>query len=147
MRQLSTLWDEGHRGGLPILFLFVDNFYAMGGQTGAETMAYERLARIGAGLNEVALHAQTVDGNDPLAVADAVARARETLLAGDGPVLLDVLCYRQSGHSPSDASSYRTRAEIEAWRAVDPITEFGAALEEAGVIEPERSSRARAMGR
>jgi 2-oxoisovalerate dehydrogenase E1 component len=135
MRQLRNLWEQDHRGGLPVLFFFVNNFYAMGGQTGAETMAYDRLARIGAGLNEEAMHAETVDGNDPLAVADAVRRKRLILETGDGPVLLDVQCYRQSGHSTSDASSYRTAEEIEAWRAVDPLREFGDLLESEMVID------------
>jgi 2-oxoisovalerate dehydrogenase E1 component len=135
MRQLRTLWEEGHRGGLPVLFFFVNNFYAMGGQTSAETMAYDRLARVGAGLNEDALHAETVDGNDPLAVADAMRRKRLLLEAGEGPALLDVQCYRQSGHSTSDASSYRTADEIEAWRAVDPLNEFGELLQAEGVID------------
>ena len=43
-------------------------------------------------------------------------------------MLLEVVCYRQSGHSPSDQSSYRTREEMEAWRAVDPLAEFGTKL-------------------
>jgi 2-oxoisovalerate dehydrogenase E1 component len=135
MRQLRSLWDEEHRGGLPVLFFFVNNFYAMGGQTNSETMAYDRLARVGAGLNEDALHAETVDGNDPLAVADAVRRKRALLEAGEGPALLDVQCYRQSGHSTSDAASYRTPEEIDAWRAVDPLDEFGTLLETERVVD------------
>lgn len=135
MRQFRTLWDESHRGGLPLLFFFVDNFYAMGGQTTAETMGFDRLSRLGAGVNEANLHAETIDGNDPLAVADAVRRARAIIEAGEGPVLLDCQCYRQSGHSTSDASSYRTREEIEAWRAIDPIKLFGDRLCDAGGID------------
>src|SRR5262249_27473750 len=38
--------------------------------------------------------------------------------------LLDILTYRQSGHSPSDAGAYRTREEIALWREVDPLREF-----------------------
>src|SRR5439155_10434756 len=88
-----------------------------------------------AGLNEQNMHAETVDGNNPLAVVDAMRRAREILAAGDGPVLFDVVCYRQSGHSPSDAGPYRSREEVAAWRAVDPIVEDGDRLEAAGVID------------
>ncbi|WP_255346898.1 thiamine pyrophosphate-dependent enzyme, partial [Sedimentibacter sp. B4] len=61
---------------------------------------------------------------NPLAVADAIKRKKEILLEGRGPVLLDTITYRISGHSPSDASSYRTREEIEAWEAADSITSF-----------------------
>ncbi len=77
MAQFRTLFDERHRGGLPVVFFFVDNFYAMGGQPIGETMGYERLARIGAGVNPANMHAETVDGTSPLAVADAVARAKD----------------------------------------------------------------------
>jgi 2-oxoisovalerate dehydrogenase E1 component len=129
MRQLRLLWEEQYRGGLPVLFFFVNNFYAMGGQTEGETMSYDRLARIACGFNEANLHAEVVDGNDPLAVADAVRRKRALLDAGEGPVLLDVQCYRQSGHSSSDANAYRTNEERELWRAIDPIQRFAAELE------------------
>ena len=124
MGQYWTLWEPDYRGGLPIIFAFMDNFYGMGGQTRGETMGFHRLATIGAGLNRWNFHAETVDGNNPLAVIDAIRRKRAVIGAGEGPVLLDILTYRQSGHSPSDASSYRTREEIEAWKAVDAIQEL-----------------------
>ncbi len=133
--QFRSLWDEAHRGGLPVVFFFVNNFYAMGGQPIGETMGYERLARIGAAVNPENMHAETVDGTNPLAVADAIERARAWIEAGEGPVLIDCQCYRFSGHSPSDASSYRTREEVEAWRAFDPIPSFRAALLEEGVLD------------
>jgi 2-oxoisovalerate dehydrogenase E1 component len=133
MRQLRLLWEEEYRGGLPVLFFFVNNFYAMGGQTEGETMSYDRLARIASAFNEANLHAEVVDGNDPLAVADAVRRKRALLEAGEGPVLLDVQCYRQSGHSSSDANAYRTTEERELWRAIDPIQRLAAELERLGV--------------
>ncbi len=138
--QFRTLWDESHRGGLPVVFFFVNNFYAMGGQTIGETMGYERLARIGAAVGPANMHAETIDGTNPLAVADAIRRARELIEAGDGPVLIDCQCYRYSGHSPSDASSYRTRQEIEAWRAFDPISRFRAALVEEGVLDEQAAA-------
>ncbi len=94
MAQLNGLWPEEHRGGLPVLFCFNNNFYAMGGQTIGETAGWDRLSRIGAGINPAAMHAETVDGANPLAVADAVARKRALLVAGKGPGLLDIECYR-----------------------------------------------------
>ena len=135
MAQLHRLWEEERRGGLPVLFLFNNNFYAMGGQTAGETMSWDRLSRIGAGFNPEALHAETVDGTNPLAVMDAVARKRALLVDRQGPALLDVECYRFVGHSTTDANAYRTREEIDAWRAVDPIASFSAALQDAGVLD------------
>lgn len=134
MGQFWTLWEEEYRGGLPIIFAFVDNFYAMGGQTVGETMGYDHLSRIGSGLNPQNAHAETVDGNNPLAVADAIWRAVPLLQSGHGPILLDIQCYRQSGHSASDASSYRSREELDRWRAIDPIVEFAEALEVEGAL-------------
>ena len=116
MAQLKTLMDAEHRGGLPVIFFVVNNFYGMGGQTIGETMAYERLSRIGAGINPQNMHAQTIDGNNPLAVIDAMITARQHIASGDGPVLIDCQTYRISGHSPSDASSYRTKDELDLGR-------------------------------
>ena len=105
----------------------------MGGQTVGETMGYGIAARIGAGVNADQLHAERVDGYNPLAVIDAYRRKRKIIKDKKGPVLLDVLTYRFSGHSPSDASSYRTKEEVEAWEAQDCIRSYGEQLMEAGV--------------
>jgi 2-oxoisovalerate dehydrogenase E1 component len=131
--QFNQLWEN--KGGLPVLFFFTNNFYAMGGQTAGETMAWDRLSRIGAGLRADAYHAETVDGTNPLAVADAVARQREHLSAGRGPALLDVECYRFSGHSTTDVNAYRSKEEIAAWDAVDPIRSYRTALAEVGILD------------
>jgi len=128
MDQYKTLWPESAGGAPPILFNFFNNFYGMGGQTLGETMGYGVLARVGAGVNADAMHSERVDGYDPLAVADAVARKKKILLEGRGPVLLDTITYRISGHSPSDASSYRTKDEVELWQKNDSIEDFSAYL-------------------
>ena len=134
MDQFRTLWRPEDGGNPPIMFNFFNNFYGMGGQTSGETMGYDILARVGAGVNPEAMHAERVDGYDPLAVADAVRRKKEILLAGQGPVLMDTITYRISGHSPSDASSYRTRDEIEAWEQADSISSFSDLLVGEGVL-------------
>lgn len=124
MDQFRTLWRDEDGGNPPILFNFFNNFYGMGGQTSGETMGYDVLARVGAGVNPEAMHAERVDGINPLAVADAVRRKKDVLLAGRGPVLMDTITYRFSGHSPSDASSYRGKDEVELWEGVDCIATF-----------------------
>lgn len=147
MAQFNTLWDEAHRGGLPIVFNFMNNFYGMGGQPLGETAGFAQLAQIGAAFNRECMHAEVVDGNNPLAVADAYARKMALLREGRGPVLLDVLCYRQSGHSPSDQSSYRDRKEIDHWRDVDPLREFGEQLTSAGAADAAALEQIRAYAR
>jgi 2-oxoisovalerate dehydrogenase E1 component len=132
MDQYRTLWDKDLGGSPPILFNFFNNFYGMGGQTLGETTGFEVLARLGAGVNREAMHAERVDGYNPLAVADAVERKKKILLAGRGPVLLDTVTYRISGHSPSDASSYRTKEEMDLWQQADSLAFFGRYLVENG---------------
>jgi len=138
MDQYKLLWDEAHRGGLPLIVNFVNNFYGMGGQPVGETMGFKILARLGAGLNPEQMHAERVDGFNVLAVIDAIKRKKAVLESGDGPVLLDTVTYRFSGHSPSDASSYREKTEIEAWQEVDPLLTYADELVEAGIAGREK---------
>jgi 2-oxoisovalerate dehydrogenase E1 component len=133
MGQFQTLWEGDMKGGLPIIINIMNNQYGMGGQTHGETMGYDVAARIGAGVNVDKMHAEQVDGYNPLAVIDAYRRKKKILAEKRGPVLLDVLTYRYSGHSPSDASSYRTKEELEAWKEEDSILAFGNGLIEAKI--------------
>lgn len=133
MDQFTELWEGEMNGGLPVIINIMNNQYGMGGQTVGETMGYGIAARIGAGVNGEQMHAERVDGYNPLAVIDAYKRKRKVIEEKRGPVLLDVLTYRYSGHSPSDASSYRTKEEVEAWEAQDCIRSYGEQLLEAEV--------------
>lgn len=135
MGQFKELWDKAHRGGLPIIFNFMNNFYGMGGQTSGETMGYDMLARVAAGVNPDAMHSERIDGYNPLAVADAVQRKSSLLKKGKGPVFLDTLTYRYSGHSPSDASSYREKSEVELWQDQDSIAWFTKELKAAKILD------------
>ena len=137
MGQLTKLWRDDMKGGLPVMFNIFNNQYAMGGQTVGETMGYDAPARLGAGFNPNQMLAERVDGFNPLAVIEAYGRKKKLLLEGKGPALLDVVTYRFAGHSPSDSSSYRTKEEIAAWEAQDPIIEYRRQLIEAGVATEE----------
>ncbi len=138
MDQYRTLWSGEYRGGLPLIFNFMNNLYGMGGQTMGETMGYDILARVGAGVNPEAMHAERVDGYNPLAVIDAFRRKKQIIDEKRGPVLLDTLTYRISGHSPSDASSYRSKEEIDAWVKEDSIISFGKSLVDAGLATQDQ---------
>ncbi len=133
MDQFNELWEGDMKGGLPVIFNVMNNQYGMGGQTCGETMGFGKVARIGAGVNPAQMHSESVDGYNPLAVIDAYRRKRQLIEEKKGPILLEVLTYRYSGHSPSDASSYRSKEEIEAWQAQDSIHSFGKSLIEAKV--------------
>lgn len=135
MDQFTELWADDMKGGLPLIINIMNNQYGMGGQTCGETMGYGIAARIGAGVNADQMHAERVDGYNPLAVIDAYQRKRKVIEEKRGPVLLDVLTYRYSGHSPSDASSYRSKEEVDAWEKADSINWFGNELINEGIVE------------
>ena len=133
MDQYKTLW-ESHTDGMPILYNIFNNSYGMGDQTRGETMGQGCMSRIGSGVSPTQFHAETVDGFNPLAVIDAMERKLALLRNGQGPVMLETLTYRFSGHSVSDQNAYRTKEEIDAWKEMDPLTTYPAALIEAGVL-------------
>ena len=137
MDQFHTLW-ESHNGGMPILYNVFNNSYGMGDQTRGETMGYDMLARIGSGISPTQFHAERINGFNPLAVIDAMERKLEILRNGEGPVMLDTLTYRFSGHSTSDQNAYRTKEEIDAWREIDPIITYRQGLVEAGVAADDK---------
>jgi len=137
MDQFNDLWDEEF-GRPPVLFNIMNNHYGMGGQTAGETMGFDIAARVGAGINPDQMHAERVDGYNPLAVADATLRKKELLAAGKGPAFLDIITYRISGHSPSDASSYRTKEEMELWENADCVQSYADYLQDNGILSAEQ---------
>jgi 2-oxoisovalerate dehydrogenase E1 component len=143
MDQYRHLWDQSLGGGLPIIFNCVNNFYGMGGQPFGETMGLQSIARLGAGVNPDQMHAERVNGYDPLPVIDAFRRKTQLLNEGRGPVLLETITYRISGHSPSDASSYRSKEEVERWQQADSIRAFRAKLLAQGAVDERALDDAR----
>jgi pyruvate dehydrogenase E1 component alpha subunit len=90
-----------------------------------------------------------VDGNDILAVYTVTREAVERARAGGGPTLIEAITYRMGAHSTADdASRYRDDAEVEAWRARDPIERYRrwllarGLLDETGAAQLEREAEA-----
>lgn len=82
--------------------------------------------------------ADSVDGMDPEAVHEAVARAVKRGRTGEGPTLLEIKTYRYKGHSMSDPQKYRSKDEVEEYKQRDPIeTSKKKLLEVFGVSEAE----------
>ncbi len=124
----------GEPYGLPVLYIIVNNQYGMTGQQRGEVSGLDCLARRAAGFDMNNMHAEVVNGMDPLAVRDAVARSAEIIRKGHGPCLLELMCYRFFGHSLSDPrNEYRAREEEEAWRAIDPVKTYPQQLIDAGL--------------
>jgi 2-oxoisovalerate dehydrogenase E1 component alpha subunit len=80
----------------------------------------------------------TVDGNDPLAVYEAVKAARERAVNGDGPTLIEAITYRLTAHSSDDDDRlYRESDEVEEARKKDSIITFAAYLKDNGILTDE----------
>ena len=77
------------------------------------------------------------DGNDVLAVYDAMQEAIEHARSGKGPVLVEAVSYRWFGHSASDAGKYRSREEVAEWKLKDPNVKYKNYLLENGIATEE----------
>lgn len=130
--------------GTPVIYLVENNQYGMTGQQFGEVTGVRYLAQRGAGYNPVNVHAETVNGMDPLAVRDAVLRAAELCRSGQGPVLIECMTYRYMGHSLSDdRTTYRSKMEEEAWLACDPIDNFERQALEVGLLTEDQAQQYR----
>ena len=136
--QFTNHYADGHAFGLPIIFLITNNHYGMTGRADDEVSGVRRLAQRAAGFADNLMHAEVVNGMDVLAVRDAVMRGAKLCREGKGPVLIEADTYRYWGHSLSDPrNEYRTKEEEAAWKAVDPIETYKAALIAAKVLDAE----------
>jgi pyruvate dehydrogenase E1 component alpha subunit len=88
-----------------------------------------------------AMPSERLDGNDVCALYSAFLSASERARAGHGPTFLECVTYRMGPHSTSDDPTlYRSEAEVNAWRARDPILRLSRALEAAGALDAARSA-------
>jgi 2-oxoisovalerate dehydrogenase E1 component len=134
--QFTNHYADGHKFGLPMIFLVCNNHYGMTHRTDDEVMGVDRMARRPAGFADNNMHSEIVNGMNVLAVRDAVLRATELCREGKGPVFLDVDCYRYWGHSLSDPRiEYRTKEEEAAWKAIDPIETYKKELFDAQILD------------
>ncbi len=108
---LARLWQ------LPVLFVCENNLYAMGVPL-ADSEVQTEVWRKAQGYR---MSAEQVDGMDPVAMEAAARRAVARIRAGEGPVFLECRTYRFRAHSMFDTQAYRTRDEVEKWKAHDPI--------------------------
>lgn len=111
---LAALWK------LPVLFLCENNLYAMGTALERSESQINLCDKVGS----YGVSAKAVDGMDVLAVEAATRRAAEAVRAGDGPRFIEFKTYRFRGHSMADPQLYRSKEEIEKWKAHDPIPRF-----------------------
>jgi pyruvate dehydrogenase E1 component alpha subunit len=113
---------------LPVIFVLENNQYAYSTPLDQQFAVdpVERAAAYG-------FPGVKVDGNDAEAMFEATRQARERALAGEGPTLLEAVTMRMHGHAAHDDMKYVPQAQIEEWRAKDPIDRQAKRLEGLGV--------------
>jgi len=117
---------------LPLVLVIENNRYAFSTPANLQYAA-ERLSDRGVGYG---LAAETVDGNDPDAMAAALARAAARARAGEGPTLLEAMLGRMRGHSEGDDSLKVVPAdELARYRSEDPVPAYARRLEEESVVD------------
>jgi pyruvate dehydrogenase E1 component alpha subunit len=121
---LASVWK------LPVVFLCENNLYGMGTDV-RRVSAEPELHKRACGYN---MPADQVDGQDVLAVREAARRAVEWARAGKGPYFIEAVTYRFRGHSMADPELYRDKADVEPWKARDPILLFHRKLEADGML-------------
>jgi acetoin:2,6-dichlorophenolindophenol oxidoreductase subunit alpha len=126
---LAGLWK------LPVVFICENNVYA-GAQRYEEHAPVPHMADRAAAYG---MPGEIVDGNDALAVFQAVAQARERALAGEGPTLIECKTYRCRGHGEADPQHYQPREEICAWQEKCPIPRLQDELLAQGLISADEA--------
>ena len=124
---LAAVWQ------LPVIYVIENNLYAEKTRIADTYRLPDLSARAGAfGIPDV-----TVDGNDVVAVYEAVSEAVARARQGNGPTLLECKTYRQHGHFEGDPQTYKPPEEAEAWQKRDPIVNFRRELLRTGVLTEE----------
>ncbi len=136
---LAAIWD------LPVVFVCENNLY------GASTRVDQvmRAKHVADRAASYGIRGETVDGNDILAVHEAARTAVAQCRSGQGPVLLELLTYRRTGHSRRDACHYQPAEEREEWSRRDPIDRFAQVLIDRGLVDQAglEAIRSRVRGR
>jgi pyruvate dehydrogenase E1 component alpha subunit len=122
---LAALWR------LPVLFMVVNNQFGMGTSIERHS-AVTDLQRKGESLG---VPGTSCDGMDVLDTYTVVSETLQRVREERRPLLVEAITYRFRGHSMADPEEYRTKEEVAHWRERDPIPQFGARLEAAGMLD------------
>lgn len=125
---LASAWK------LPVIFVNENNGYGISCPT-CKSMAVADIADRAAAYD---MPGVVVDGNDVLAVYEAVGEAAARARRGDGPSLIECKTYRWRGHFEGDVCTYRDEAELQTWMEKDPIKRLGERLRDQGILTDER---------
>jgi TPP-dependent pyruvate/acetoin dehydrogenase alpha subunit len=123
---MAAIWN------LPVIFVCENNLYGASTHVSKVMRDTNIARRVG---TSYGIRAEQVDGNDVRAVYETAKSAVGQCRAGDGPVFLELLTYRLTGHSRRDPCHYQPKEEREEWAAKDPIARFAATLKTLGLID------------
>jgi len=121
---MASIWS------LPVIYFCENNTYGMSTPI-KEAFNVERISDRKASYG---IEGLTIDGNNLVEVFNTVSHFSDECRAGKGPVLIESLTYRWSGHSKSDAQVYRTREEVDNWKKKDPIGRYKEVLFGQGLL-------------
>lgn len=121
----------------PTVFVCENNLYAISvpyeKQTASKTIAQKAVA--------YGIEGARVDGMDVLAVYAATKEAVERARRGEGPTLIEALCYRYGPHATADdARLYREQDEESEWRQRDPVDRYRKFLEGRGLWDADQEA-------
>lgn len=103
--------------GIPVLYIVENNGYAMGTSIERTSNVHD-MYKIGSAFD---MPSKQVDGMDAQAVHEGLTEALEHIRKNQSPYFLEIKTYRYRGHSVSDPAKYRTKEELEAYKAIDPV--------------------------
>jgi TPP-dependent pyruvate/acetoin dehydrogenase alpha subunit len=115
---MGAIWN------LPVIYVCENNLYGASTHTSKIT----RLKNMAERACGYGIPGRTIDGNDVLAVYEATRQAAEECRNGKGPVLLELLTYRTTGHSRRDPCLYQPEEERRFWNERNPIQLWGRRL-------------------
>lgn len=124
----ARIWE------LPVLFVCENNFYGIG----TEVHRSSALADIHKRACAYDIPAARIDGMDVMAVHEAVKWGTEWVRENSRPYLIEAMTYRFRGHSMADPGKYRSAAELELWKARDPIPAFAKRLADERIATGEQ---------
>ncbi|HEY90305.1 MAG TPA: thiamine pyrophosphate-dependent dehydrogenase E1 component subunit alpha [Dehalococcoidia bacterium] len=122
---------------LPVVYIIENNMYAEKTRISDTYLLTNLSDRAGAfGIPDV-----TVDGNDVIAVYEAVQIAVERARNGEGPSLVECKTYRMHGHFEGDPQTYKSAEEVEEWKKKDPIDMFRKRLAEMKIMTEQDADK------
>ncbi|MFM7203193.1 MAG: thiamine pyrophosphate-dependent enzyme [Myxococcota bacterium] len=132
---LAAVWK------LPVIFVIENNYYGLSTPI-TEQYACKDLVDKAIGYG---IPSELVDGNDLLAVYDAVLRAASRARSGEGPTLLEFKTFRMRGHEEASGIAYVPKELLDQWAKKDPIDQFERRILSWGVLSPLERDKLRAQ--